>query len=213
MCGGTDLIIQFLLGAAELLRRPQIPAPLLQGEIRLQNDHILRPADPPGLHCQFGSIFVGAVELPHPAQIAGGETTRFRVCGLEIFRGGHRRPLLRSGADSPANFKVQLHLRQIYCHELIQYSIHSTVICGLSDVHSLLLSGAVRLLSPVSCNGNAPYAMRSRFGSLQFSVYPCFWNQLLSISATSSSGIFVPSVRASILWIASSLFSRPVAVR
>ena len=164
-----------------------------------QNVVILRPADPPGLHCQFGSIFVGAVELPHPAQIAGGETTRFRVCGLEIFRGGHRRPLLRSGADSPANFKVQLHLRQIYCHELIQYSIHSTVICGLSDVNSLLLSGAVRLLSPVSCNGNAPYAMRSRFGSLQFSVYPCFWNQLLSISATSSSGIFVPSVRASTL--------------
>ena len=84
MCGGTDLIIQFLLGAAELLRRPQIPAPLLQGEIRLQNDYILCPANPHGLLCQFGIIFVSAEELPHPAQVTGGETRGVRVCGLQI---------------------------------------------------------------------------------------------------------------------------------
>ena len=140
MCGGADLLGQLCLRPSKALRRPQIPAPLLQGEIRLQNDHILRPADFHSLPRQFRGVLIRAVELPHPAQIAGREATRFRVCSLEIFRGGHCRPLLRPGADRPANFKVQLHLRQICYHELIQRRVHGAVICGLSDVHDLLLS-------------------------------------------------------------------------
>lgn len=84
MCGGTDLIIQFLLGPAELLCRPQIPDAFFHCQLCLQNDYILCPANPHGLLCQFGIIFVSAEELPHPAQVAGGETRGVRVCGLQI---------------------------------------------------------------------------------------------------------------------------------
>ena len=140
MCGGADLLGQLCLRPSKALRRPQIPAPLLQGEIRLQIDLILRPADFHSLPRQFRGVLISAVELPHPAQIAGGEATCFRICGLEIFRGSHRRPLLCPGADGPANFKVHLYLRQICCHEPIQRRVHGAVICGLSDVHDLLLS-------------------------------------------------------------------------
>jgi len=152
MCGGTDLIIQFLLGAAELLRRPQIPAPLLQGEIRLQNDHILRPADPHGPPRQFGSVPIGAVELAHPAQVARGEARGLRICGLQILRGGHSRSLLRSGADGAANFKVQLYLWQSRRHKPVQCRIHGAVVCGLADVHGLLLSGVMRLIFFINAN-------------------------------------------------------------
>ena len=67
MCGGTDLIIQFLLGPAELLCRPQIPSSFFHCQLCLQNDYILCPANSHGLLCQFGIIFVSAEELPHPA--------------------------------------------------------------------------------------------------------------------------------------------------
>lgn len=84
MRGGADPLGQLCLRPAKALRRPQIPAPLLQGEIRLQNDYILCPANPHGLLFQFGIIFVSAEELPHPAQVTGEETRVVRVCGLQI---------------------------------------------------------------------------------------------------------------------------------
>lgn len=140
MCGGADLLGQLCLRPSKALRRPQIPAPLLQGEIRLQNDHILRPADFHSLPRQFRGVLISAVELPHPAQIAGGEATCFRICGLEIFRGSHRRPFLRPCTDRSADFKVHLYLGQIFRHEPIQRRVHGAVVCRLSDVHDLLLS-------------------------------------------------------------------------
>ena len=84
MRGGTNLISQFLLGPVELLRRPQIPGTFFHRQLCLQNDYILCPANPHGLLCQSGIIFVSAEELPHPAQVTGGETRGFRVCGLQM---------------------------------------------------------------------------------------------------------------------------------
>ena len=110
MYRSTDLVGQFLLGPAELLRPPQIPGSFFQRQPCLQNDYILCPANPHGLFYQFGIIFVSAEELPHPAQITGGEARGFWVCGLQILRSGHRGPLFCSGTNGSANLEIQLHL-------------------------------------------------------------------------------------------------------
>ena len=93
------------------------------------------PAQLQGQRQEFWVIGVGPVELPHPAQVSGGESLGLRVVLLEILSGHHRRALLRVGTDDLADLKVQLHLRELRPHELIQHPIHGAVIGWLSDVH------------------------------------------------------------------------------
>ena len=141
-----NLIQQLRLDPAVLQCGPKIPGTLLDAFTAFQNDHILRPAQFQGQRQEFRVVGVGPAELPHPAQVPRGEALALGVVGLEILGGHDRRPLLRAGADGPANLEVQLHLREFRLHELIQRLIHGTVIGWFSDVHWTLLSGASRLI-------------------------------------------------------------------
>ena len=143
---GLDLFHQLCLGPAVLQRGPEIPGTLPAALTALQDRHILRPAQLQGQRQEFWVVGVGPIELPHPAQVSGGDALARRVVGLEIFGGHDRRALLRAGADGPANLEVQLHLRELRPHELIQRPVHGTVIGWFSDVHWLFLSGAPRLI-------------------------------------------------------------------
>ena len=143
---GLDLFHQLCLGPAVLQRGPEIPGALPAALTALQDRRILRPAQLQGQFQQFWVIGIGAVELPHPAQVSGGEAPVLRVIYLEILSGHDRRALLRAGADGHTDLKVQLHLREPHPHELTQRLIHGAVIDCFPDVHWLLLSGAPRLI-------------------------------------------------------------------
>ena len=143
---GLDLFHQLCLGPAVLQRGPEIPGALPAAFTALQDGRILRPAQLQGQRQEFWVVGVGPVELPHPAQVAWGEALGLRVVLLEILSGHDRRALLRAGADGPADLEVQLHLRELRPHELIQRPVHGAVIGWFSDVHWVLLSGAPRLI-------------------------------------------------------------------
>ena len=143
---GLDLFHQLCLGPAVLQCGPEIPGALPAALTALQDRRILRPAQLQGQFQQFWVIGIGAVELPHPAQVARGEAPVPRVVLLEILSGHDRRALLRAGTDGPANLEVQLHLRELRPHELVQRPVHGAVICGFPGIHALLLSGAPRLI-------------------------------------------------------------------
>ena len=130
-CLGLNLVQQLRLCPAVLQRGPEIPGTLLAALTAFQDGHILRPAQRP----QFWIVGIGAVELPHPPQVSRGESSIPRVVCLEILGGHDRRALLRVGTDDLADLKVQLHLRELRPHELIQHPIHGAVIGWLSDVH------------------------------------------------------------------------------
>lgn len=121
--GGGNPLCQLQLGPAELSDRPDVPCVLLESQFCLQNDHVLGPADGHGLCHHFRGIFVGAVEIPHPAQVSGGKAGNIRVCVVQVLRCGHRRAHLRSAADQAADFTVQLHLRQGRCYQLAQCGV------------------------------------------------------------------------------------------
>jgi hypothetical protein len=57
-----------------------------------------------------------------------------------MLSGHHRRALLRAGADSPSNLKVQFHLQQFGFHESVQGFVHRGIVNQLSLVHLLVLS-------------------------------------------------------------------------
>ena len=145
-CPGLDLFQQLRLDPSVLQCGPEIPCALVEALTALQDGHILCPAHLQGQRQEYWVVGVGPAELPHPAQVAGGEAPAPRVVCLEIFSGHDRRPLLRAGTNDPADLKVQLHLREFRLHELIQRLIHGTVIGWFSDVHWVLLSGAPRLI-------------------------------------------------------------------
>ena len=109
---GLDLFHQLCLGPAVLQRGPEIPGALPAAFTAIQDGRILRPAQLQGQRQEFWVVGVGPVELPHPAQVAWGEALGLRVVLLEILGSHHRCALLLTGADSPANLKVQFHLWQ-----------------------------------------------------------------------------------------------------
>ena len=143
---GLDLLQQFRLGPAVFQRGPEIPGTLPAALIPFQNGRILRPAQFQGQRPQHWIVRIGPVEFPHPAQVPRGKALALGVVGLEILGGHDRRTLLRAGTDGPANLEVQLHLRELRPHELIQCPIHGAIIGWFPDVHWLLLSGAPRLI-------------------------------------------------------------------
>ena len=143
---GPDLFQQLRFCPAVLQRGPEIPGAFPASLTALQDGHILRPAQLQGQLLQLRIVGIGAVELPHPAQVSGREAPTPGVVGLEILSGHDRRALLRAGANGPADCKVQFCLRQASRHELIQRPVHGTVIGEFPGIHAVLLSGAPRLI-------------------------------------------------------------------
>ena len=129
-------LLELQLRPAELPSRFDVPCPLLGSQLRLQNDHVLCPADSHGLTQYFWCALIGAVELPHPAQVSGGEAGGVRICGTQILRSGNSGALLWPAADQPANLTVQFHLRQVRRHQGVQRREHGAVVNRFSDVHS-----------------------------------------------------------------------------
>ena len=208
-CPGLNLIQQLRLDPAVLQCGPEIPSTLLDAFTAFQNGHILRPAQFQGQRQKFWVVGVGPVELPHPAQVSGGEAPAPRVVCLEILSGHHRRALLRAGTNDPADLKVQLHLREFRRHELIQRTVHGAVICGFPGIHVHLLSGAPRL---ILSDRKREHSVSSAV--LPFAVnYMSVWKMPLSRATTSSSGISAPSAKTKSRSSSRSFFSRPVAVR
>lgn len=131
-----DSLLEFQLRPAKLSSGPDIPRPLLGGQLRLQDNHILSPADGHGLSQHLWYTLIGAIELPHPAQVPGREASGVRVCSAQILRRGNSGAFLCPAADQPANLAVQFHLRQVCRHQRIQRREHGAVVNRLSDVHS-----------------------------------------------------------------------------
>ena len=129
-------INQLLFRPSTSMDSSNIPAHFLQCQAGLQDHHILCPADFYGHTQQGGAVFIGAVKLPHPAQVARGETGRLRVSRLQVFCSGDRSAFLGPAADDSADLAVQPHLRQFLFHEAVQRGIHAAVVDFFSDVHS-----------------------------------------------------------------------------
>ena len=122
------------------------------------------------MHCfrqQFQRVAVHPVEVPHPAHIAGREAIGCGIGGLQVFRRRDSGAFFSSAADHSANLAVQLHLRELCRHKRIQRGKHGGVICGLADIHGLLLPGATRLINAQS---------REKHGGVTapFSALTCF---------------------------------------
>ena len=128
-------LLEFQLRPAELPSRFDVPCSLLESQLHLQNDHILRPADSHGLGQYRRGSFIGAVKHPHPAQVPWGEAGGVRIRGAQILRSGSSGAFLRPAADQPAHFAVQFHLRQICRHQGVQRLEHGAVVYRFSDVH------------------------------------------------------------------------------
>jgi hypothetical protein len=139
MSGGLDLPLQFRFGPAKLRRGVQIPSALLQRELCLHNDHVLRPADVHRLVHELGAIPVHPIEVPHPAQVARGETGGIRITSGQVFRDGHSGSLFRPLADQPTDLAVQLHLRHTRRHSGLYGGEQVAVVNVFSDVHGFLL--------------------------------------------------------------------------
>ena len=137
---------QFQLGPSKLPDRPDVPCFLLNRQLRLQDDHILSPANGHGLRHHLRGIPIGAVEVPHPPQVPGRKPRRVRICGAQILGGGYSRALFRSATDQMTDLTVQLHLRQSLYHQPIQSGVEGAVIGGFSDIHGVLLSSAGTLI-------------------------------------------------------------------
>ena len=137
MSGGHDLLCQFQLGPPELLDGLDVPRFLLERQIRLHDDYVLRPADGHSLGHDLRGAFVSAVEVPYPAQASGGEPSGIRVNTLEILCSSYSRALFWPVADHTANAAVQLHLRQVCRYQLVQRREQGTVIGRFPDVHGI----------------------------------------------------------------------------
>ena len=115
-----DAFGEFHLGPAKLLCCPEIPLTKLHTQIRFHNDYILRPADLQREGQQSRMVFIGAVKIPHPADISGRETMDIRVALGQVFRRRDSGTLFRTQADSLANGAVQCHLLYLSCHRLVK---------------------------------------------------------------------------------------------
>ena len=138
---------EFGLGPMEPPDSGNVPSAFFGCYTVLQNDNILRPADGHGFCQDLRRIFICPVKLPHPAEVSGGEARSVRISSGDMAGGSDSGAFLWPDADQPADFLVQLHLRQFSRHQNIQRRKHGTVVYGFSDVHELLLSGAKRLFS------------------------------------------------------------------
>ena len=136
MHSGSDFPLQLQLRPSRLAGGPDVPCPLLERQLRFQNNRVLRPSNGHGLGQHFRHTLIGAVKLPHPPEISGGEAGGVRICGAQIFRSGNGCAFLWPVADQPANPAVQVHLRQIRRHQGVQRREHGAVINWFPDVQN-----------------------------------------------------------------------------
>lgn len=134
---GGDHLVKFQFRPAKLTSRLDVPRLLPESQLRLQNNHVLCPANVHRLGHHREVALIGAVKFPHPAQVPGRETGNARVCTAQILRCGNGCAFLRSAADQTANLTIQFHLRQIFLHQRIQCRKHSGVVYRFSDVHGI----------------------------------------------------------------------------
>jgi len=142
MCGRVDLSGQFSLRPAKPLSCNQIPASFLHGQISVHDHKVLCPTKLHGQSCQLRMVFIGSIEISHPAKAARGEARSISMCGLQVFRSGNGSPFFGSAADQLSNSAIQLHLGQFCRHHLVQCGVHCTIVNWLSDIHGPLLSGS-----------------------------------------------------------------------
>ena len=162
MCAGSEHSAKFQLRPAKLPCRPDIPCLLLDCQLCLQNDYVLRPANGHSFGHHREVAFIGAVKFPHPPQVPGRETRNVRICTAQILRCGNGGAFLWPAADQPTNLTVQFHLRQIGRHQRAQRCKHVTIVYILSDVHRFLLSSAGALIS-ILCYLKLPRSKPSAF--------------------------------------------------
>ena len=141
-----DLLSQHQLGPAKAPRGADVPRAFCERQVRFEDHHVPRPSDFHRLPHDGGIVFVHTVKRPHPAHIARGEAADVRIRALQMLRHGHGSALLRPFTDQPADFPVQLHLRQRGANSFVNGFEQFAVVDCFSDVHRLLLSGAVRLI-------------------------------------------------------------------
>jgi len=103
---GMDLHQQLPLSPAKPSHRPDIPYPFFKALTVLQDGHVPRPADGHGLCHDFRRVRIRPPELPHTAEVPGGEAPGVRIGFAEILCGGDSRALFRPGADEPADLAV-----------------------------------------------------------------------------------------------------------
>ena len=137
MCAGSDHSVKFQLRPAKLLCRTDVPCPLPESQLRLQNDYILRPANGHSFGHHLEVALIGTVKFPHPTQVPGRETRNVRICTAQILRCGNGGTFFRPAVDQPPHLAVQLHLRQVFLHQCIQFSEHEAVVHRLFDVHQV----------------------------------------------------------------------------
>ncbi len=135
--------------------------PLIHGQICLHDNHVLRPPNQESLMQNVRCRFIGSEKVPHPAEIPRRKARVVGAFGCKILCCRHSCSFFCSGADQFPDFEIQLHLRQISSKRLIQTSVHCAVINGLSDVHGLLLSGAMRLIPQITAKRNTAYFCRT----------------------------------------------------
>lgn len=135
---GGDLFRQLQLGPSEPAHCPDVPQLFLERQLRLQDDHVLDPADGHGLCHHLGGILICAVEVPHPAQVPGREPGNVRIGDTQILGGSNSRALLLSAIDQMADLTVQLHLRRCRRHQRVQRGVQGAVIGGVPDIHGQL---------------------------------------------------------------------------
>jgi len=92
--------------------RLNVPESFFRSLAAFEDNHVLRPADFHGMFQPFRAVHIRPPELPHPAEIPGGEAHGVRVCLSEMLGGSDSGTFFRPGADESADFTVQLHLRQ-----------------------------------------------------------------------------------------------------
>ena len=98
---GSNHSVKFQLRPAKLPSRPDIPCPLPESQLRLQNDHILRPANVHGFGHHHEVALIGAVKFPHPPQVPGRKTWNVRVCSAQMLRCGNGGTFFRPAVDQP----------------------------------------------------------------------------------------------------------------
>ena len=69
MCGITDLPQQLRLRPSKLQGSSKIPVPLIHGQIRLHDNHVLRPPNQESLMQNVRCSFIGPEKVPHPTEI------------------------------------------------------------------------------------------------------------------------------------------------
>ena len=152
---GGDFMLQLQLRPSEPMNGPDIPCPLLEGQFRLQNNRVLRPANRHSLSQRFRRTLIRPIKLPHPAKVPGGEAGDVRVRTTQILRRSDSGAFLWPAVDQSANLAVKFYLWQVCRHQGVQRRKHGAVVYRFFDVHPSSFPARVRLFF-ILCHFKSP---------------------------------------------------------